>query len=235
MTPAPQPLIGLTCTQIGEYTYGRPLNGLSVLYSQGITAVGGVPVLLPNLPEQAEAYAQRLDAVLFSGGADIHPRLYGKEPARHLGATDDARDDFEVALYHAARKLGKPVFGICRGLQLINALEGGTLHQHLPDVTELWVGHSQVVEPPALGHSIQFVEGSRLARTHGPEARLNSYHHQGIERLAPTLEATAHAPDGLIEGVEGEGIVAVQWHPEMMFGKYPVALGAFAAFMELLK
>lgn len=232
MTP---PLIGLTCTQLENYSYGRPLNGLSVLYAQGITAAGGLPVLLPNLPEQAEAYAQQLDAVLFSGGADLHPRLYGKEPERDLGETDDARDDFETALYHATRKLGKPVFGICRGLQLINALEGGTLHQHLPSVEGVWVGHSQVVSPPALGHSIRFTEGSRLAQTHAPEIRLNSYHHQGIDRLAPTLQATAHAPDGLIEGVEGEGIVAVQWHPEMIFSKYAEALGAFVAFMALLK
>lgn len=231
----PRPLIGLSTSQPTEAAaLGRLFNGTSRRYAEALQEVGALPLLLPTLPELAEIYVQQVDAVLLTGGVDVHPRHFGEEPTRGLGVVDEERDAFESLLYYAARKLGKPVFGICRGIQIINVLEGGTLHQHLAPDDEFWVDHAQQGQPPALGHSVSFAQGSLLERTHGAQAWVNSYHHQALKRLAPTLQATATAPDGLVEGVEGEGLLAVQWHPELLFRAHPHALGTFQAFMKLL-
>ena len=214
---------------------GRLFNGTSRLYTEGLVQAGAVPVLLATLPELVEEYAARIDAGLFTGGVDLHPRLYGEHPRPGLGVTDDERDDFEGGLYRALRRQGKPIFGICRGIQLINALEGGTLHQHLPAVPELWIDHTQRAAPPAIGHEIELLPESVLGRLYGPKALVNSYHHQAIDRLASTLNAVAWAPDGLVEAVEGNNTLAVQWHPELMLPAHASALHPFQAFMSLLQ
>lgn len=227
-----RPLIGLSCAQFSNPT---ARNGVSKHYTQALELVGGLPILLPNLPELADNYAQTVDAVLLTGGVDVHPRHFGEHPKRGLGVVDEERDAFEFALYRAARKLGKPVFGICRGVQMINVLEGGTLHQHLPDVPEAWIDHTQMADAPALGHEITLTENSLLEKHHGAKMFVNSYHHQAVAAVAPTLKATAFAPDGIIEALEGENLVAVQWHPELLFAAHPFALDTFKAFMSLLR
>ncbi|CAM4164283.1 gamma-glutamyl-gamma-aminobutyrate hydrolase family protein [Deinococcus marmoris] len=228
-----RPLIGLTTSHVAD-TAPRTHSGLSRRYTEAVEAVGGLPFLLPNLPEMAAEYAARMDAVLLSGGVDVHPRHFGQHPRRGLGEVDETRDAFETALYRAARRLGKPVLGICRGLQMINVLEGGTLHQHLPDVPGAWIDHAQRVHADTLGHEVTFSPGSLLAGTHGERAMLNSSHHQAIDTVAPTLRATALAPDGIVEAVEGDGVIGVQWHPEVLFQAHPHAIGTFTAFMRLL-
>ncbi|MFD1733461.1 gamma-glutamyl-gamma-aminobutyrate hydrolase family protein [Deinococcus malanensis] len=229
-----RPLIGLSTSQPQEAALGRLFNGTSRRYAEGVEAVGGLPLLLPTLSDLAETYAAKVDAVLLTGGVDVHPRHFGEVPKRGLGDIDEERDAFETALYRATRALGKPVFGICRGVQMINVLEGGTLWQHLPDAAEYWVDHTQVARPPALGHEVTFSSGTHLHATHGERSHVNSYHHQALRQLAPTLRVAATAPDGLIEAVEGDGLIAVQWHPEMLLPAHPHALGTFQAFMRLL-
>ncbi|WP_309569912.1 gamma-glutamyl-gamma-aminobutyrate hydrolase family protein [Deinococcus sp.] len=231
-----RPLIGLSTSQPTEAAgLGRHFNGTSRGYAEGLAAVGALPLLLPTLPDVAAEYVWRVDAVLLTGGVDVHPRHFGAHPLPGLGDIDEERDAFEAALYREARAQGKPVFGICRGLQLINVLEGGTLWQHLPDAPGVWVDHAQVARPPSLGHDVTFVPGSALHAEHGERAFVNSYHHQGLDTLAPTLRAAAHAPDGLVEAVEGDGVIAVQWHPELLFTVHPHALGTFRAFMTALR
>lgn len=231
-----RPLIGLTTSQPTEDSgLGRLFNGTSRRYMEGLEAVDTLPVLLPNLPDQAAEYARRVDAALFTGGVDVHPRHFGQHPRRGLGVVDEVRDAFEMALYHEIRSLGKPVFGICRGVQLLNVLEGGTLHQHLPDVKEAWVDHAQLASPPALGHEVEVSADSLLAQEHSTQKLfVNSYHHQALAEVAPTLRAVAVAPDGIVEAVEGEQLLAVQWHPELIFGTHREALGTFRAFRRLL-
>ncbi|OLV17740.1 gamma-glutamyl-gamma-aminobutyrate hydrolase family protein [Deinococcus marmoris] len=228
-----RPLIGLTTSHISDAA-PRTHSGLSRQYAAAVEAVGGLPVLLPNLPELAADYAAQVDAVLLSGGVDVHPRHFGQQPRRGLGEVDEMRDAFETALYRAARQLGKPVLGICRGIQMINVLEGGTLHQHLPDVPGAWADHAQRVHADTLGHEVTFTPGSRLAGAHGERAPVNSSHHQAIDTVAPTLTVAAVAPDGIVEAVEGDGVIGVQWHPEVLFQVHPHALGTFTAFMRLL-
>ncbi|WP_412030109.1 gamma-glutamyl-gamma-aminobutyrate hydrolase family protein [Deinococcus yunweiensis] len=230
-----RPLIGLSTSQPTEHSgLGRGFNGTSRSYAEALEAVGGVPLLLPTLPELAATYAAAVDAVLLTGGVDVHPRYFGAHPVRGLGQVDEERDAFEAALYREARTLGKPVFGICRGIQMITVLEGGTLWQHLPDAPEVWADHAQTSRPPTLGHEVTFVPGSALHTQHGDANLVNSYHHQAIDVLTPTLTAAAHAPDGVVEAVEGDGVIAVQWHPELLFRTHPHALGTFRAFMTLL-
>lgn len=228
-----RPLIGLSTSQTTD-ALSRGFNGTPRRYAEAVQAAGSTPLLLPVLPEAAAEYARRVDAVLLTGGVDLHPRHYGQVPRRGLGEVDEERDAFEIALYRAARELDKPVLGICRGMQVMNVLEGGTLHQHLPDVPEAWADHAQVAPAPVLGHEVSFVPGTLLERAHGPAAFLNSYHHQAVDEVAPTLRVTATAPDGVVEGVEGDGLIGVQWHPEMLFGRHPYALATFTAFLNLL-
>lgn len=230
---APRPLIGLTTSRPSE-GHLQGFHGTPRHYAQAITHVGGSPILLPTLPDLAEDFAVRVDAVLLIGGVDLHPQYYGQVPRHHLGEVDEERDAFEHALYRAARVLGKPVLGICRGMQLINVFEGGTLHQHLPDVPGLWADHAQVGRAPTLGHAVEFLPDSQLGRAHTGTPLVNSYHHQAVDVLAGSLMSTATAPDGVIEGIEGEGLLGVQWHPELLFERHPHALGTFTAFMTLL-
>lgn len=204
-------------------------------YSQAVAAAGGLPLMVAALePEQAEGYVDVADALVLSGGVDVDPARYGAVPAPELGRVDERRDAFELALYRAFRQAGKPVLGVCRGLQLINVAEGGTLHQHVPAL-EGALQHEQVDHRGTPLHPVSLEEGSRLARAFGRlEVRVNSYHHQAIDRLADTLEATATAPDGLIEAFEARSgfVLGVQWHPEMAYERHPEQRAPFDLLLE---
>lgn len=230
------PRVGITTSQLIDPALKRLFNGTSRLYAQGVLEAGGAPVLLPNLVDAAEQYVNQLDALLFSGGVDLHPSFYQEDPVLGLGEIDDERDAFEVVLYHAARKAGLPILGICRGMQIINVFEGGSLYQHLPNHPEFWGDHAQKALPPNLAHEVILEPDTRLAQHH-PELRIrvNSYHHQGVKALAPTLQMAATSTDGLVEAYQGDGIFAVQWHPELTFQKHPHHLAPFQVLMEMLK
>ena len=205
-------------------------------YSEAVALAGGVPLMVANLdPELAEGCLEGIDGVLFTGGGDIDPSFFGREPEPQLGRVDLERDEFELALYRAARARGLPILGVCRGIQLINVAEGGTLHQHLPAQSEM-VQHDQVAIEGAPSHAVTLEHGSLLANRLGRvEMRVNSYHHQGIELLGEGLQAVGHTGDGLIEALEGAAgapLLAVQWHPEMSFRAYPENLLPFEWLME---
>lgn len=154
-----------------------------------------------------------------SGAGEAGPMLTrsGGEQSNPLAVAADnvpLRDAFEIALLDAAVGADLPVLGICRGPQLINIAAGGTLHQHLPE-------HAATDGPPdATPHTVITTEGSQLRQMYGPEVAVNSLHHQAVDRLGDGYVATAHSPDGIIEGIEHTElpILAVQWHPELMTG-----------------
>ena len=154
-----------------------------------------------------------------SGAVEAVPMLArsnGEQSKPPAARNDDVplRDAFEIALLDAAVSAGLPVLGICRGPQLINIAAGGTLHQHLPE-------HAATDGPPdATPHTVATVEGSQLRQMYGPEVAVNSLHHQAVDQLGEGYVATAHSPDGIIEGIEHTDlpILAVQWHPELMTG-----------------
>ncbi|HLR46586.1 MAG TPA: gamma-glutamyl-gamma-aminobutyrate hydrolase family protein, partial [Deinococcales bacterium] len=163
------------------------------------------------------------------------PRHYGQDPIRDLGRVDVDRDAFELALYRAARARGLPVLGICRGEQVINVAEGGTLHQHI-DRSVSALDHSQDAGDGEPHHAVQLEADSVLAEAYGAEIiTVNSYHHQAVDRPGTGLRVTARSSDGLaeaVEGTEGAWLLGVQWHPEMSFRRHEEHLAPFRAFLD---
>ena len=183
-------------------------------YARAIYAAGGMPVHLP-LDADPQDWAHHLDGIVLTGGADVEPERYGHD--NHASDTEPHRDAVEFALFEAALGDGLPVLGICRGLQLINVHQGGTLEQHVP-------AHSRYdIAPHEESHVLAITPGSTLHRLFGDSARVNSLHHQTVGEVGKGLTVTAVAEDGVVEGVEMEGlpVVAVQWHPEMMDHRDP--------------
>ena len=179
-------------------------------YARGVMEAGGIPVHLPIDVDPA-VVSERLDGIVLPGGTDIDPILYGAEPHPELLTPEQERDDLEFGLLSAALDADIPVLGICRGIQVINVHQGGTLHQHVPEH-----GRFDLPIDTAI-HQVSFAEGSILDDLYGPSAEVNSLHHQTVDQLGRDLTVTAKSDDGAIEGLEmGDLVVAVQWHPEMM-------------------
>jgi putative glutamine amidotransferase len=190
-------------------------------YADMVAEAGGLPVLLPPMPN-VERMLPRLDGLVLSGGGDVNPAAYGATRDPATGPANDARDDAELSLARHALDAGLPLLGICRGLQVINVALGGTLIQHLPDLTG---DDSHSPDPGGYGtHKVSIEPGSQLAGILGrTEAAVPTHHHQAIERLGTGLVATAWTDDGVIEAAEFEAAafqsgqsfaIAVQWHPE---------------------
>jgi putative glutamine amidotransferase len=207
-----------------------------VNYSAALYGEGLLPLMAANLdPSAADEMVAHVDGVVFSGGADLDPALYGRSPEPALGLVEPTRDAFELALYRAARRRGLPILGVCRGIQLANVAEGGTLHQHLPAV-EGTIQHDQrnIDYPPF--HALRLEPGSIAASAAGGElVTVNSAHHQGVAAVAPNLRATGYADDGLVEvleAIDGGWMLAIQWHPEMNYAAYPDQRWPFRAFAD---
>jgi putative glutamine amidotransferase len=200
-------------------------------YYLATAAVGGVPWMIPLLEDLAtlrEIY-DRLDGVLLAGGVDMDPAAYGEEKTPLCGAIDPARDLVELQLVHWAMADGKPLFGICRGLQVINVATGGTLYQDVAAECTEAIKHDYFPttgwQRDYLAHEVKLVAGTRLQQALATSSlTVNSMHHQGVDRLGDGLRVSAVAPDGLIEGLElptHPYLTAVQWHPESMAADHP--------------
>jgi putative glutamine amidotransferase len=240
MPTAPRPLVLVTTsTSVRSEGLRRHDTLTGRNYSQALLAEGALPVMVASLdPASADDFVARVDGLLLSGGVDVDPARYGQAPHQRLGVVDPERDAFEFALYRAARARGLPVLGVCRGHQVINVAEGGTLHQHLPDVPGTIQHQQQDLEGRPL-HRVRLAPRSRAAAAAGTtDIVTNSHHHQGIDRLGATLVAAGHADDGLVEVVEGrEGawLLGLQGHPEMVYASHPEARWPFRAFVAALR
>ena len=212
-------------------------------YSLAASASGAVPVMIPLVSEDGDtlrALYDRLDGLLLAGGVDVDPAAFGEPPHPRLGRTDPARDAVELTLVRWAVEEKKPLFGLCRGLQVINVALGGNLWQDIEAQVDGALKHDYL---PTAGYARDFrshdailAACSRLHAAFGARSiRVNSMHHQAIKDLAPPLRASARAPDGLIEGVESDGdhfLVGVQWHPEMFEPSDPRTRQLFRSFTE---
>jgi putative glutamine amidotransferase len=211
-----RPLIGIS-TYREQARWGFwdvPAVLLPASYADAVSTAGGEPVLLPTGSVTADVVA-RLDGLVLAGGADVDPARYGEEPGEHTTVTRPDRDASEVAVLQAALDRDLPLLAICRGMQLLNVVLGGTLLQHLPDVPG--------TEPHQLGlglyaeRKIRTAPCTALDALIGPTATVNCHHHQALDRIASALTPSAWADDGVVEGVEAEDrrfCLAVQWHPE---------------------
>ena len=240
------PIIGITATlkedveAIAERPLGRFVR-TDLDYIEGVVGAGGAPVVLPPTGDEgaAEAVIHSLDGLLLSGGSDLDPGYYGEEPVLELGVTLPERDAFEMALVRLALRRGMPVFGICRGMQVLNVALAGTLYQDLPSQ---WEGdvlkHRQDTPKWQPTHEVRVREGSYIAEVMGREVvKVNSYHHQGVRVLAEGLVATGHSSDGVIEALEARDLserwlLGVQWHAEAMRGAGPQQERLFEAHVS---
>jgi len=181
--------------------------------------------------------ATTLDGFLFTGGQDIHPELYGEEIDELCGELCTERDRMETVLFKQVVELDKPTLGICRGLQLFNALLGGTLYQDIPSQrSDSTITHKQNPPYTEPAHDVTIVKDTLLYQILQTDSlKVNSYHHQGIKDLSEQLVAAARAGDGLVEAVampNKKFILAVQWHPEF---NYQFDDHHFKLFLEFVR
>lgn len=228
-----RPIIGITCGNIGS----SPRFALSADYVRAVESVGGTPVVLPVLRDEAgvERLVSLVDGVLLSGGGDLDPTVYGEEPLPQNGSIDPERDWFELLLTRKVLARGLPVLGICRGMQVLNVAAGGTVCQDISLEIERPLKHFQDAPRWYPTHSIEVVENTRLARILGErKLKVNSFHHQMVGRRAAGFCVSALSPDGVIEAIEsGEGgfVIGVQFHPENLFRR-PEFKRIFSALVE---
>lgn len=248
-----KPIIGITANYMsdGSAEYqegiGAPGQAWQKLAHDYITAVeqaGGLPLILPIVSgeDAAKELLERVDGVLFSGGSDIDPLLFGETATGKNGNIIPERDRQEAfMLRHLLDHTRKPVLGVCRGIQLMNAALGGTLIQHIPD--EGFTSHSLSMYPrQSPSHRVTVVPGSLLYRITGQSSlAVNSFHHMAVKQCAPRLTVTGRAEDGVIEAMEladnpgGRFFLGVQWHPEMMVQAAPAQQAILTAFVEHCK
>ena len=207
-------------------------------YMDGISQAGGIPVILPFSSDEQELgqLIDMCDGFLFTGGQDVSPKIYGEEPLEGLVDVCEKRDEMETAVLKAAIDLDKPVLGICRGIQFINAALGGTLYQDIPTQHPTQIDHHQTPPYDVSVHEVEIVKGSPLYKCLNTERlSVNSYHHQAVKDVAPGLKIMAAAEDGLVEGLympEHRFLWAVQWHPEFSFRKDENNRKIFKAFVD---
>jgi putative glutamine amidotransferase len=191
-------------------------------YFEAVHRAGGIPVLMMCASaEDAEAAAQRFDGLLVTGGEDVDPALYRQKPDAKTVRIDADIEQSDLLLYEAFCRVHKPVLGICRGIQIINAADGGTLIQDILDSGASKMEHEQHLRKPPVprgqtAHRVQLTPGTVLHSIFGAEYAVNSYHHQCVDQAAPSFVVAARSEDGLIEGLEKNGVLAVQWHPERL-------------------
>ena len=203
---------------------------MSTLFADGVKRLGGIPFYIPiSNPDFAREYVNRIDKLILSGGQNVDSSYYGEEKTIDSKDYFLARDIWEVALVKEAIAQGKPVLGVCRGLQLYNAVTGGSLNQAID-------GHAEK-GPFEITHKIVTENGSQLQQIYGREQEFNSVHRQSLKKLAPHLKVTARSSeDDVIEGVESftdAPFIGVQWHPEFLLGhKHLKDQGLFDYFVK---
>lgn len=201
--------------------FRQPQITLYANYVRAFARLGLTSVLVTpaHEPEAVEALIGACSGLVLTGGEDVEPRRYGEEPMPELGAVNPGRDAMEWRALDAALERELPVFGICRGMQVLNVYFGGTLYQDLATQRGEQVSHYQEGGWAEHQHEVKCADQSRLREILGEchPLRINSFHHQAVKDLAPNVRCTAQATDGLIEGIEAvdhDWVVGVQWHPE---------------------
>lgn len=238
-----KPLIGITCNYIisnENMSLGQERNFVAKDFIDAVMEAGGVPVLIPiiNTEEDILRIMDTLDGIILSTGYDVNPIYYGEEPTRYVGYTYTPRDLFELFLVKAAIEKDMPILGTARGQQIMTVAFGGKLYQDITENKDSYINHFQNANFTDIGHYVDIVPGTRLAKIFDTDKMLvNSFHHQAAKVIPPNFRVAAIASDGIIEAIEHETkpIAAVQWRPEIMVKKHPIMLKIFKEFISWCK
>lgn len=233
-----RPLIGIPCHQDFRDGSRRPIYCNNRAYIHAIENAGGVPVLIPMLNDLSmlDSLLSRLDGLLLSGGIDIQPGLYGEEAHPLVDEPNKLLDDFEFRLTLWALQEDVPTLGVCRGMQVLNVVLGGSLYQDLNTFYANCLPHSNREKPrDYIAHQIKVDAGSLLEKVFGTrEAWVNSMHHQAVQAPGKGVYVSGRAEDGVAELLEIPGhrfAVGAQYHPEEIYTKEPTSARLFAAFV----
>lgn len=233
-----RPLIGITTAEYEDH--GKPYHRSYARNAWAIRDAGGLPVYIPTGLDEVslrELY-ERLDAVLLPGGPDVDPAYYGEARHPETKIIDDARDTLELTLARWTYQDDRPLFGICRGHQVINVAFGGTLVQDIPSEVETELTHytSDALPRATIEHEVALDPKSHLAAILGrTRVAVNSLHHQAVGRPAPGVTITGYSPDGVVEALEVPDkrfVLSVQWHPEDLYGDDEAMKRLFESFVE---
>jgi putative glutamine amidotransferase len=238
------PLVAVTAAIREEVDVSRVR--VTAAYLRVIERAGLVPVVVAPFAHDASGATLRVldavDGIVLTGGEDVDPAAYGAAPSPHLQTVSVDRDTMEIALVRGARERALPTLAICRGIQLLNVALGGTLIQDIRSERSSDLAHDQSASRDQRTHMVHIEPDSRLARAVGAtDVAVNSFHHQALDRIGRGLRVTAHAPDGIVEGVETPPddrwwVLGVQWHPEEFVGDLGASdHGLFRAFAAAVR
>lgn len=238
------PVIGLTCSSGWPKTEvlnpAKALqNSLPFAYVRAVEMAGGLPVLLPLVSKRGliARMVNEIDGLILTGGLDIDPHYFSQPPHPKVGRQNVDKDRFESVLTPLAlKKKGLPILGICRGIQALNVFCGGTLLQDVSLAGGDILKHQQETDQSVPSHTLILEQGTRLHGIFGKRRlRVNSYHHQVVDKVAPGWIVSARSGDGLIEGIEKPGkrfLVGFQPHPELLVEDYPEFRKLFRALVR---
>ncbi|MDF0652937.1 MAG: gamma-glutamyl-gamma-aminobutyrate hydrolase [Nitrospira sp. LK265] len=217
----------------------EPTYFLRARYIRAVEELGGIPLILPLVaePSARRRLLDLVDGLLITGsGPDLPPHLYGEEQHYEFPLVSERRADFELELVHQARKRDLPVLGICGGMQTVNVACGGSLYQDISAQVPGALDHRQKTTAVHVVHSVTVAPQSLLNKVIAKsKLMVNSSHHQSVKTVAPSLKASAMAPDGIIEAIESPPhrfLLAIQWHPEFLFERHAVHRRLFEALLR---
>lgn len=209
-------------------------------YVSSVIKAGAIPIIIPVVTDKKilEEQLNVIDGLIISGGYDIDPLRYNEEPHPLLGQTFPERDEFEFTLVKLAMEKEIPVLGICRGHQVLNVVNGGTLYQDISLKEGNNLKHIQSGHGSTVSHKIKVEKGSMLYDILGENALVNSLHHLAVKDIAPGFKVSAIASDGVVEAIEKKDdsfAMGIQWHPEILAGKNEEMLKIFKYFIKQIK
>lgn len=227
-------VIGLTCSENREMDF--PSQRVNEDYIHAVIEAGGVPILLPMCDDSdiIEAQLKSIDGLIVTGGIDINPLCYHEPYRFEQGESSTRRDEYEMKLIRMCSEMRIPIFGVCRGHQMINVAFGGTLYQDNKLFSPLVSQHTQEERKDYPIHSIRVKKDSFLYPVLGDRYNVNSFHHQSIKKLADEFQVVARSEDSIIEAIQHNhlNIWGVQFHPEMMHERDQKMLEIFKVFID---
>ncbi|ACN83588.1 gamma-glutamyl-gamma-aminobutyrate hydrolase family protein [Brachyspira hyodysenteriae] len=233
-------VIGLSGNLLYENT-SIPKAFVNRSYVDSVIRSKGAPFIMPITEDEEiiKKMVENVDGIIMTGGVDVHPFRFDEEPIEKIGTISAERDEFDFTLMKYAVEMNKPIFGICRGIQVINVYFGGSLIQDIPSQRNTNILHSQTAEYHTATHKIQIVKDSIIYDMLDETSEVNSFHHQAIDKVAKDFKVTATAKDGIIEAIEykkkGSFIIGVQWHPELMSSRIVKMQNIFDMFIEVCR